>query len=169
MPLARNSIRRYFPFIVEGGGCMKTANNESRRNFIVGGAAVVAVAGPLALAARVGSNDTRDTWSPTAGARTQAEIGEWEAVLDQKFQISGEFGAAAARLSAVVHGASDPLRPTSLPRALTYMVYFETGTRIAPKGQKTYSVVHPTKGAMEMFLGRGVDTAGQAVLYAVFN
>ena len=140
----------------------------SRRNFIIGGATTAAIAGPLAIAASVSKTSTGATWNPLAVVRP-SEVAEWQALVGGKFHIVGEAGKYVAKLSAVVHGSSDPKRPSNLARPLSFLAYFEMNAAVAPRGQKTYKVVHPTKGVMDMFLGRGADKAGKTVVYAVFN
>lgn len=140
----------------------------SRRAFIVGGVAATAAAVPFAMAAV--NQAVGPIWSPAAPkAPADAELAQWEKILGGQFKIAGELGKGTAVLSAVVRGSADSGRPAGLGRAKPFTAYFEMGPRLAPKGQKTYRIGHPTKGAIDLFLGRGADKRGKAVLYAIFN
>jgi hypothetical protein len=139
----------------------------SRRNFIVGGVAAAAIVGPLAIAAGGSTAPTGSSWNPLAPAKP-AELSEWQGLVGSKFHIVGEAGKYPAKLSSVLSSPSDPTRPSGL-RPLSFITYFEMNPSLAPVGQKTYKVVHPTKGVMDVFLGRGANRGAWAIVYAIFN
>jgi len=145
---------------------MATAGHSSRRNFVVGGAAAAVFMGPLAAAQLARQADSPLRLDPAA---LRGEVGEWEGLVGASFLIAGEGGKAVARLAAIERAPADPLRPASLARHQPFTAYFELDPRRAPAGQKTYSVTHPGRGAMDLFLSRGVDTRGKAVALALFN
>lgn len=89
--------------------------------------------------------------------------------MGSSFLVGGEAGKAVAKLAVIERPAFEPERPAELARPQPFTAWFEMDTRLAPKGQRTYAVAHPTKGAINLFLSRGVDKRGKAVLLALFN
>ncbi|MDP5279284.1 hypothetical protein Q9Q95_10165 [Sphingomonas sp. DG1-23] len=142
-------------------------SRSSRRAFVLGGGAAAIVAGPLAVAklARAPLPSFKRQTAPSA----PSEVAEWEKLAGASFLIGGEAGKAVARLVMVERPAIDPKRPAELARFQPFTAWFEMEARLAPAGQRTYSVAHPVKGAIDLFLGRGADKRGKAVLYALFN
>lgn len=147
---------------------METTSRSSRRAFVLGGTAAAACMGPLAVAqlARTSLPISRGATTPTA---TRSETAEWESLVGASFLIGGEAGKAVAKLAAIERPAFDPKRPVELARLQPFTAWFEMDARLAPMGQRTYTVAHPTKGTIELFLGRGADKRGKAVLLALFN
>jgi hypothetical protein len=146
---------------------MKAMSRNSRRAFVLGGSAAAIVAGPLAVAklARAPLLPLKPQTTPS----TQSEVAEWEKLAGASFLIGGEAGKAVAKLVMVERPAIDPKRPAELSRFQPFTAWFEMDTRLAPAGQRTYQVAHPTRGLVDLFLGRGADKRGKAVLYALFN
>jgi hypothetical protein len=147
---------------------METTTRSSRRSFVLGGAAAAACTGPLAIA------QLASTSSPLPGRRVvsalaPSEVAEWESLVGSSFLVGGEAGKAVAKLAAIERPAFDPGRPAELARVQPFTAWFEMDARLAPAGQRTYAVAHPAKGAIDLFLGRGADKRGKAVLLALFN
>lgn len=147
---------------------METTSRSSRRAFVLGGTAAAACIGPLAVAqlARTSLVTSGGTTAPTVA---RSEVAEWESLVGASFLIGGEAGKAVAKLAAIERPAFDPERPAELARAQPFTAWFEMDARLAPAGQHTYTVAHPAKGAIELFLGRGADKRGKAVVLALFN
>lgn len=147
---------------------METTSRSSRRAFVLGGTAAAACMGPLAAAqlTRTSPATSGGTKAPTA---TRSEVAEWESLVGASFLIGGEAGKAVAKLAAIERPAFDPKRPAGLARLQPFTAWFEMDARLAPAGQRTYTVAHPTKGAINLFLGRGADKRGKAVVLALFN
>lgn len=147
---------------------MAENTSGSRRAFVVGGVAVAALSVPLALARR--GEVTTSFWSPRKPVPQSAtEVRAWEALVGGNFALTGEQGAGVARLVAIESEAADPKRPAYLARSRSFSAVFEADAARAPIGQNSYSVRHPTKGLIDLFLSRGTDRGGKAVLTALFN
>lgn len=146
---------------------METTSRSSRRAFVLGGAAVAACTGPLAVAqlARGASPSLKGAAKPTI----RSEIAEWGSLVGTSFLIGGESGKALAKLAAIEQPAFDPTRPGTLARSQPFTAWFEMDARLAPAGQRGYTLTHPVKGAIKLFLSRGVDKRGKATLLALFN
>lgn len=147
---------------------MKSMSRSSRRAFVLGGTAAAIAAGPLAVAklARTTLLPLKRQTTPSA----QSEVVEWEGQVGTSFLIGGgAAGKAVARLAMVERPAIDPKRPAELARFQPFTAWFEMDARLAPAGQQTYAVAHPTRGLVDLFLGRGEDKHGKAILYALFN
>lgn len=122
--------------------------------------------GPLAAA------KLAQTPSPSKNSTTPArrsEVAEWEGLVGASFLVAGEAGKAVARLAAIERPAFDSKRPSGLARAQPFTAYFEMDARVAPAGQLTYRVACPGKGSADLFLTRGHDKGGKAILLALFN
>ncbi|NIJ21784.1 hypothetical protein FHS95_003495 [Sphingomonas naasensis] len=146
---------------------MADSSRSSRRAFVLGGTAAACIA-PLAVAqSRHEAGPAREGGAPAIG--TRGEVAEWERQVGASFLIAGEAGKVVARLSAVVRPASDPKRPAELARFQPFTLWFETDTRAAPAGQLTYAVTHPSRETIDLFLSRGSDKGGKAMLQALFN
>ena len=147
---------------------MKITSGSSRRTFVMGGAAAAACMGPLAVAQLAGGSlaSRRSAASPTSA---RSEVGEWERLVGLSFLVTGEAGKVPAKLAAVMRPPVDPKRPADLARFQPFTAYFEVDARLAPAGQRTYRVLHPAKGLIDLFLTRGADKRGKAVLLALFN
>ncbi|MDT8758920.1 hypothetical protein MZO42_09450 [Sphingomonas psychrotolerans] len=143
---------------------MQITSRSSRRGFVIGGAAAAASLGPMAIA-KLGKPSSSGTL-PLVGKAPPSEVAEWESLAGARFLLAG---TAVAKLVAVERPAPDPRRPAELARFQPFTVWFETDARLAPAGQQTYRVGHPTRGSIDLFLGRGEDRQGKAVLYALFN
>ena len=124
--------------------------------------------GPLA-AAQLTRTSLPASGGATAPTVTRSEVAEWESLVGASFLIGGEAGKAVAKLAAIERPAFDPKRPAGLARLQPFTAWFEMDTRLAPAGQRIYTVAHPTKGAIDLFLGRGADKSGKAVVLALFN
>ncbi|WP_162254694.1 DUF6916 family protein [Sphingomonas sp. Root241] len=124
--------------------------------------------GPLA-AAQLTRTSLSTSTGATAPTVARSEVAEWESLVGASFLIGGEAGKAVAKLAAIERPAFDPKRPAGLARAQPFTAWFEMDTRLAPAGQRTYTVGHPTKGVINLFLGRGADKRGKAVVLALFN
>lgn len=146
---------------------MKTMSRSSRRAFVLGGAAAAAVSGPLAVA-KLARAPVLPLKRQTA-VSVQSEVARWESLVGTSFLVGGEAGKAVARLVMVERPAIDPKRPAELARFQPFTAWFEMEARLAPAGQRTYPVAHPAKGMLDLFLGRGEDKQGKAILYALFN
>jgi len=142
---------------------MESTNLSSRRAFVLGGAAA-ACAVPLA-SARLAGGSPAPSRAAGAGAAAASEVAQWEALVGTRFLIDG----ALATLALVERPAADPKRPAALARFQPFTAWFEMEARLAPAGQQTYRIVDPGKRATELFLSRGNDRRGKAVLYALFN
>lgn len=107
---------------------------------------------------------------PFAGAAfatmPRNEIGEWESLIGAHFLVGG---TAVATLAAVERPAPDRGRPAALARSQPFIAAFEVEADAAPAGQRTYRIAHPAKGAIDLFLARGENKGGKAVLLALFN
>jgi len=147
---------------------MKTMSRSSRRAFVLGGTAAAACVGPLAVA-KLARAPLLPLKRQTAPASALSEVAEWESLVDTSFLVGGEAGRAVARLVMVERPAIDPKRPAGLARFQPFTAWFEMEARLAPAGQRTYTVAHPARGMVDLFLGRGEDRHGKAVLYALFN
>jgi hypothetical protein len=147
---------------------MVAEHKPSRRAFVVGGAATAAVVGPIA-AGMVTSSKPMTLWTPPAPQATMAEIKQWEALIGKSFKMTTETGSCFAYLCAVRYAAADSGRPASLSRQVPFTAYFQAATTYAPVGQKSYRVLHPTQGAMNMFVARAEDRRGFALLTATYN
>ncbi|KRC80051.1 hypothetical protein ASE13_13545 [Sphingomonas sp. Root241] len=134
----------------------------------MGGTAAAACMGPLA-AAQLTRTSLSTSTGATAPTVARSEVAEWESLVGASFLIGGEAGKAVAKLAAIERPAFDPKRPAGLARAQPFTAWFEMDTRLAPAGQRTYTVGHPTKGVINLFLGRGADKRGKAVVLALFN
>ena len=147
---------------------METTSRSSRRAFVLGGTAAAACMGPLAVAqlARTSPSSPEGMTVPTV---VRSEVAEWESLVGASFLIGGEAGKAVAELAAIERPAFDPKRPAELARLQPFTAWFEMDARLAPAGQRTYTVMHPAKGTIELFLGRGADKRGKAVVLALFN
>jgi hypothetical protein len=146
---------------------MKTMSRSSRRAFVLGGSAAAVVAGPLAVAKLARAPAL--TLKRQTALSAQSEVAEWEGQVGTSFLVGGEAGKAVARLVMVERPAIDPKRPAGLARFQPFTAWFEMEARLAPAGQRTYAVMHPTRGMIDLFLGRGEDKQGKAILYALFN
>ncbi|WP_233503441.1 DUF6916 family protein [Sphingomonas psychrotolerans] len=134
---------------------------------MLGGTAAVACVGPLAVAQLARAPlPSRKSPAPTSA---QSEVAEWENLVGASFLVGGEAGKAVAKLVMVERPAIDPKRPAGLARFQPFTAWFEMEARLAPAGQRTYKVAHPTRGLIDLFLGRGADRRGKAVVYALFN
>lgn len=147
---------------------METTSRSSRRAFVLGGTAAAACMGPLA-AAQLTRTSLATSGGTTAPTVTRSEVAEWESLVGASFLIGGEAGKAVAKLAAIARPAFDPKRPAELARLQPFTAWFEMDARLAPTGQRTYAVTHPTKGVINLFLGRGADRRGKGVLLALFN
>jgi hypothetical protein len=146
---------------------MKTTNRSSRRAFVLGGTAAAACLGPLAIAQLARAPlPSRKSPAPTSA---QSEVAEWENLVGASFLVASEAGKGLAKLVAVERPAFDPKRPAELARFQPFTAYLQMDARQAPAGQRTYRVTHPTKGMIDLFLSRGADKRGKAVLLALFN
>lgn len=146
---------------------MADSSRSSRRAFVLGGTAAACIA-PLA-AAQFGHGAKPSAKGLATSAGTLGEVAEWERQLGASFLIAGEAGKAVAVLAAVERPPVDPRRPAELARFQPFTLHFETDARSAPAGQLTYAVTHPSRTLVELFLSRGSDKAGKAVLQALFN
>ncbi|ATY33892.1 hypothetical protein CVN68_19630 [Sphingomonas psychrotolerans] len=127
----------------------------------------MACVGPLAVAQLARAPlPSRKSPAPTSA---QSEVAEWENLVGASFLVGGEAGKAVAKLVMVERPAIDPKRPAGLARFQPFTAWFEMEARLAPAGQRTYKVAHPTRGLIDLFLGRGADRRGKAVVYALFN
>jgi hypothetical protein len=131
----------------------------------MGGTAAVVCMGPLAVAQLAQTRPPSLASLPTP----RSEVAEWESLVGASFLVAGDGGRAVARLAAIERPAPDPKRPAGLARFQPFTAYFEMDARLAPKGQRTYRAVHPTKGAIDLFVSRGADKGGKAILLALFN
>ena len=147
---------------------MSADTTGSRRAFMVGGVAVAACAGPLALAAAGSSNRSLGSIIPGI-APIAPETTQWQNQVGNTFTLTGESGSFPAKLSAVVVDPVDATRPRSLARPRSFIAFFEMPARVAPAGQLTYQVSNPVLGTMKLFLGRSEDKRGVTVMSAVFN
>jgi hypothetical protein len=146
-----------------------TASISSRRGFVLGGTVAAVFVGPLA-AAQLGRGTAADVIkSLVRTVSAPSEVAQWEALVGASFVVAGEAGKAVAKLAAVERPAADPLRPASLARFQPFTAYLEMDARLAPAGQRTYRVTHPTKGIIDLFLSRGSDKKGKATVLALFN
>jgi hypothetical protein len=147
---------------------MENTSRSSRRAFVLGGSAAAVCVGPLAVAhlARAPLASLKSLTMPTSAP---SEVAQWESVVGASFLIGGEAGKAVARLVMIERPAIDPKRPAELARFQPFTARFEMEARLAPAGQRTYKVAHPTKGLVDLFLGRGEDKHGKAIVYALFN
>lgn len=150
-----------------GGIIMAESSRSSRRTFVLGGAAAACIA-PLA-AARMASGTNPSSGRQAAPAGAISEVAEWEQLVGASFLIAGEAGKAVATLAAVERPPVDPKRPAELARFQPFTAWFEMDARSAPMGQLTYSVTHPSRAGIELFLSRGRDKAGKAIVQALFN
>lgn len=147
---------------------METTSRSSRRAFVLGGTAAVACMGPLA-AAQIASSSLPSLEGVTTSASPLSEVAEWENLVGASFLVGGEAGKAVAKLAAIERPAFDPGRPAEVARVQPFTAWFEMDARLAPTGQRTYAVAHPTKGTIDLFLSRGADKRGKAVVLALFN
>lgn len=146
---------------------MADSSRSSRRAFVLGGTAAACMT-PLALA-QFAPGQEASRQRAAAPAHSRSELAEWQALVGASFLIAGEGGRAVARLAAVESPAFDPARPAALARLQPFTAWFEMEPRLAPAGQRTYRVSHPVQGVIELFLARGSDKGGKAVVQALFN
>ncbi|MCX8476599.1 MAG: hypothetical protein MT490_12445 [Sphingomonas sp.] len=142
-------------------------SRSSRRTFVMGGAAAAACMGPLAVAQLAGKSPA--SRKGAAAPASRSEVAEWERLVGVSFLVAGEAGKVPAKLAAVMRPPVDSKRPADLARFQPFTAYFEVDARLAPAGQQTYRVLHPAKGMIDLFLTRGADKRGKAVLLALFN
>lgn len=146
---------------------MADSSRSSRRAFVLGGAAAACMA-PLA-AARLASGARPSRSGPTTPTGARSEVAQWESLVGASFLVAGEAGKAVATLAAVVRPPVDPQRPAELARFQPFTLYFEMDARSAPTGQLTYKVTRPARDVIELFLSRGSDRDGKAIVQALFN
>jgi hypothetical protein len=132
----------------------------------MGGAVAAAGLAPLALAQRMKQLPAA---RPASVLPPPNEVATWEKLIGATFVLGAAAERAVARLVAIERPAIDPLRPPELARFQPFIAWFEMDARLAPAGQRTHAIRHPTRGATELFLSRGADRRGKAVLYALFN
>lgn len=147
---------------------METTSRSSRRAFVLGGSAAAVCMGPLA-ASQIASSSSPSLEGETTPPSPRSEVAEWENLVGASFLVGGETGKAVAKLAAIERPAFDPERPAELARPQPFTAWFEMDARLAPSGQRTYAVAHPTKGTIDLFLSRGADKRGKAVVLALFN
>jgi hypothetical protein len=146
---------------------MQITSRSSRRAFVIGGGAAAACLGPLAVA-QLGEEPPLPGDVPPAPP-AQSEVAEWESLVGAHFLVACDAGNALARLITVERPSIDPERPAGLARFQPFVAWFEMDAHLAPCGQQSRRVTHPTKGSGELFLSRGRDEGGKTVLLALFN
>ncbi|MES2337514.1 MAG: hypothetical protein V4537_05395 [Pseudomonadota bacterium] len=147
----------------------------TRRGFITAAAATATVVGSLAFAKSVGSAGGSANGLVTilsggngAPAFDQISADVWQAAVNTRMTITGENGTVGGRVLSVVPGVMGGDRPDTL-RPQTMIVAFDVGAATAPLGGKTYSVQIAIPGVRELFVTRGEDVMGRAILTAILN
>lgn len=146
----------------------------SRRGFIVAASAVVA--GTVLLLRRGGPSGapaepggiTVLPGSEIVSAPVPGASNPWLGAIGETVRIAGESVAGDATIAAVVREPLGPVRPAGL-RQQSLLVYFEMDARIAPAGNGIYAIGRMIDGLDRLFLTRGDDRAGKAILMAVIG
>ncbi len=153
----------------------------SRRAFVGGAVASAAVLGPLALFGRGWSSADTDA----ADGRIKVvpggapgdlvnhrpdpkELARWERAVGQSFQVTGEDGARTATVAMVVVELFKGSRPASI-RQQPFSVYFTFDRGDVFGDDRMYDVAHPIEGLTRLFLSRGGERFGKAIMVALFN
>jgi len=149
---------------------------QSRRGFV--GALVAGVAAMSAAAALrfAGDDETgghglisvsTDAPAPVPSGVGQAD-GVWQRAVGSTVAVIGETGTVAGRIFDVWLGADGGERPDTVrPRSLT--VFIEVDAANAPAGDRIYGIRSDEVDVRELFLSRGEDVLGKAILYAILN
>lgn len=148
----------------------------SRRAFVGGAAASVALIGAIAFAQRASfprQPEDADGITVVPGVTpayqpVAHEFDHWTAAVGQPIQIAAEGGNAAGSVLSVVSSPSRSRRPAGLRRK-SFIVYLAMELRGAPLGNRIYTMAAPIAGLRDVFLIRGSDVGGKAILMAVFN
>ena len=154
------------------------SETETSRRVFIGGLAVAAAAAGTASAALLKNLAAGDgttgrvvvdgTTAKAVPAPTVDPMNGWAKAIGEKVYLSSDAGRVAGHISAVVAGTDVGKRPAGL-RQQSYTVYLEFAPRVAPAGDRIYDLDRVIDGASKIFVTRGQDVAGVAVLAAVFN
>lgn len=154
------------------------SETETSRRVFVGGLAVAAtVAGSMALlrgGSGVGGTAQpggitvlgRDGKLPELG--TAGVPQPWLETVGKTVGIDVGNGVVDARIATIVPGPDKGKRPAHL-RQHSFTVYFELDRLAAPAGERIYGLGRAIDGMSELFMTRGKDVAGKAILMAVLN
>ena len=151
-------------------------HDTNRRTFIGGAAAGVAMIGGLSLFdsddAVTLPNELRGvTVVPGTGriapSSTQAALAVTDLPLGKPVTLVAEGGRASAAIFAVTPVATRGPRPAGVRRQ-PFNVYLAMDPAVAPAGNRIYSLAEPIAGLNDVFLSRGDDVGGKAILIALF-
>lgn len=95
------------------------------------------------------------------------ELRRWRAAVGRTIWITGETGRVEATVESVTPLHAGP-RPARVRRA-PFLVRLTTADQGAPAGDRIYALDAPIAGLGDLFLTRGDDAAGKAMLLAVFG
>ena len=149
---------------------------QSRRGFVgalVAGVAAVSAAAAFRLA---GDDESGGTGLISVSADAPAAVpagvgradGVWQRAVGSTVAVVDEAGAVAGRIFDVRLGADGGERPSTVrPRSLTVFIEFDAAN--APTGDRIYGIRLDQVDVRELFLSRGEDVLGKAILYAILN
>jgi hypothetical protein len=142
----------------------------SRRKLLIAGGLAAAtaaiVAKPLAriIAPRHGSTLVRARVQPLSLA--SAGYDDWLAQVGSTFAIGPGVRIALTGVRSLASGGA---RPASLGRGTAFLAVFDPIGGATLAGDLIYIAIHPTLGAVTIFLSASPDPATPARMLAVFN
>jgi hypothetical protein len=146
----------------------------SRRAFVGGAAGTAAIAGALALAEREPQLPQKQGITVLPGGSSApvptpavVEEGHLQALVGQPIGLAD----AEHALEAVVHQVRPARISGKLPAGVRqdpFYVYFAMPKAGAPAGNRIYRLSRPIAGLTDVFLTRGMDVGGKAMLVAQF-
>lgn len=140
---------------------------SSRRGFVAAGAALVAI--PLVTSADMTDTGTNGEAVRPSRPFALQELADWQGQVGWRFAVKGEEGSVPMRLVKVTKGSKkDGPRPAH-GRERTFIATFAADPASAPKGGELYAVRHAMLGSTDLYLQRGKDKGGQALLHAAFG
>lgn len=96
------------------------------------------------------------------------EVKRWTAATGEPISLIGETGRVAGTIHSVVPLSTKDHRPAGV-RQQPFMVRFSVDAATAPAGDRMYALSTPIDGLTDIFVTRGADVAGKAILMAVFG
>ncbi len=134
----------------------------------LGGAAAATIAAPPLPLSWTRKPAGGSWWDRLGGSLAHGAMDEWRGQIGSSFLVDAEGGRATLTLVAVQPLNSKGRRPRFLGRERAFAAVFEAEGQ-APAGDRTYTVAHDTRGAIDIFMGPASVAGGRPRLEAVFN
>lgn len=136
---------------------------SSRRGFVGAGAALVAL--PLVTSGDMTATGTNGEAARPLRPFALQELADWQAQIGWRFAVAG----VPMRLVSVEKGSKKAGKRPSHGREQTFIATFAADPASAPVGGELYPVRHAMLGSTELYLERGKDKGGNALLHAAFG